>query len=285
MDLPSHPPFTPSHTPNPPSPLTIRYAKSEALAYSDFELRKYPHAPATHMSRCGVGVRHEGSLLLGSELHLLGDRVFDFVDTEMAKAPNVLRDSVYARGQAIPFHVDVHVRAIMLHKVWDEYRARGNLKGGDERTLGPLGVAEHNDQVWKVGTMLRSADDDEVLRILHPDYTPFTPDPRLDEWRARRDARTVPTVDGKGQVNYRAAMGDQIQNSGRGDWGNYKPLLLRFLRLFGEGIHESLMRTCWDQLSHLSGAYSKAGAAAWMRAMAPDLLPENDLAETPFAKV
>ena len=84
--------------------------------------------------------------------------------------------------------------------------------------------------------------------------------PRLDEWRARRDARTVPTVDGKGQVNYRAAMGDKIRTSGRDDWANYKPLLLRFLRLFGEGIHESLMRTCWDQLSHLSGAYSKAGA-------------------------
>ena len=139
--------------------------------------------------------------------------------------------------------------------------------------------------MWKMGTMLRSEVDDEVLRILDPAYTPFAPDPRLDEWRASRDTRTVPTVDGKGQVNYRAAMGDKIRTSGRDDWTNYKPLLLRFLRLFGEGIHESLMRTCWDQLSHLSGAYSKAGAPAWMRAKAPDLLPENDLAETPFAKV
>jgi len=133
--------------------------------------------------------------------------------------------------------------------------------------------------------MPRSKVDAEVLRVLDDDYTPFAPDPRLDEWRARRDAHTVPTVDGKGEVNYRAAIGDKIRTSGRDDWANYKPLLLRFLRLFGEGIHESLMRTCWDQLSHLSGTYSKAGAAAWMRAKAPDLLPENDLAERPFAKV
>jgi len=61
--------------------------------------------------------------------------------------------------------------------------------------------------------------------------------------------------------------------------------LLKFLRLFGEGIHESLTRTCSDQLSHLTGCYSTEGAEAWMRAKAPDLLNENDLAETPFAKV
>ena len=37
-------------------------------------------------------------------------------------------------------------------------------------------------------------------------------------------------------------------------------------------------------LSHLPGAYSDAEAADWMRAIAPDL-SDNDLAETPFAKV
>ena len=71
----------------------------------------------------------------------------------------------------------------------------------------------------------------------------------------------------------------------RDDWVNYMPLLLKFLCLFGEGIHESLTRTCSDQLSHLTGCYSAEGAEAWMRAKAPDLLNENDLAETPFAKV
>ncbi len=38
--------------------------------------------------------------------------------------------------------------------------------------------------MWKMGTMLRSEVDDEVLRIFDPAYTPFAPDPRLDEWRA-----------------------------------------------------------------------------------------------------
>ena len=70
-------------------------------------------------------------------------------------------------------------------------------KGEDGRTLGPLGVAELNDQMWKMGTMLRSEVDDEVLRILDPAYTPVAPDPRLDEWRASRDTRTVPTSTGR----------------------------------------------------------------------------------------
>jgi len=44
-------------------------------------------------------------------------------------------------------------------------------------------------------TMLRSANDDEVLQNLDPACPPFAPDPRLDEWRTKRDACTVPTVD------------------------------------------------------------------------------------------
>ena len=100
-----------------------------------------------------------------------------------------------------------------------------------------------------------------------------------------RNARTVPTVDGTGVINYHTMMGEVIRSFGRDDWVNFKPLLLKFLRLFGEAILESLTRTCSDQLSHLTGCYSAEGAEAWMRAKAPDLLNENDLAETPFAKV
>jgi len=93
------------------------------------------------MGRAGVGVRHEGSLALACDLLPIYERVQAFVDSGMAKAPSILRDSVFARGQATPFLVDVHVRAIMMHVAWDELRARSNLKGKDERTLGPLGVA------------------------------------------------------------------------------------------------------------------------------------------------
>ena len=63
----------------------------------------------------------------------------------------------------------------------------------------------------------------------------------------------MPTVDGLGQVNYRTMMEDLIHDFGRDDWENYKPLLLQFLRLFGAGIHESLTRTCHDQLPHVLG--------------------------------
>jgi hypothetical protein len=35
----------------------------------------------------------------------------------------------------------------------------------------------------------------------------------------------------------------------------------------------------------MDGSYSMDGAAPWMRALAPDLLSENDLAESAFAMV
>ena len=237
------------------------------------------------MGRSSVGVRHEGTALLAYEMFPSMDRVFEFTHDGLGKEPNILRDSVYLRGQTIPQRVDIHVRATMFHVVWDEFRARGNLQDKDGRALDPLRVAELNDQLWAVGVMLRSEDDDEVLRIFDPAYEPFAPDPRMDKWREIRASRTVKTVDGTGVVNFRAMAWEKISTYGRDDWAKYKPVLVKFLRLFGEGIRESLTRTCWDQLSHLTGTYSAAGAQEWMKARAADLLPENDNAESPFAKV
>ena len=109
---------------------------------------------------------------------------------------------------ALPFHADTHVRAIMMHMVWDEMRARENLKDKDKRTLGPLGVAELNDQLWAVGTLLRSENDEEVLSILDPAFKPFAPDPA--DWYKIRNARTVPTVDGTGVLPYHDGRGDSV---------------------------------------------------------------------------
>ena len=237
------------------------------------------------MVRHTVGPRHEGSLILAIAILVRWSRVYEFTFNGRSKEANILRDSVLVRGSCTPFLVDLHVRAIMMYVMWDELRARGNLLDKDGRAPGPLYIADLNDQLWKFGTMLRSPDDDVVLRVLDDDYVPLTPDPRMGEWRRRRAARTVPTVDGTGEVNYMTTLGDVIRAFGRDDWVSYKPLLLRFLCIFGEGIHESLTRTCSDQLTHLSGKHSTAEALAWMKQLSPDLVNDNDLAESPFSVV
>ena len=162
-------------------------------------------------------------------------------------------------------------------------RGRGLARPWPRRSSS--GATDLNDQLWKIGTTLQDPDDDVVPLVLARYYKPLTPDPRMDEWHRQRDASTVPTVDGSGRINYMTMMGDLLRSFGWDDWVNYKPLLLRFLRHFGEGIDESLTRTCSYQLSHLSGTYSKAEALDWMRQKAPDLLNDNDLAESPFAMV
>ena len=149
----------------------LRYAKSGALEFYDWELEHYPKETATRFARTGVGPRHEGSMDTACDLLPIYPRVFGFTQGGLA---------------ALPFHADTHVRAIMMHMVWDEMRARENLKDKDKRTLGPLGVAELNDQLWAVGTLLRSENDEVVLSILDPAFKPFAPDPRMADWSTGR---------------------------------------------------------------------------------------------------
>ncbi len=49
--------------------------------------------------------------------------------------------------------------------------------------------------MWKMGTMLQSEVDDEVLRILDPAYTPFAPDPHPR--RVVREPRRPHRADGR----------------------------------------------------------------------------------------
>jgi hypothetical protein len=185
----------------------------------------------------------------------------------------------------LPERANIHVQSIIDHQVWEELQARENLKDKDGRALDPIDVAGLIDKLWELSEMLTSPDDSKVLSILREDYCPFPPDERLAEWRDLRARHTVPTVDGTEEVPYCKMMGDLIRSFGPAQGPAYQPLLLLFLRLFGESIKESLTRSCSKLISHMDGSYSMAGAAPWMRALAPDLLSENDLAESAFAMV
>jgi hypothetical protein len=239
------------------------------------------------VGRAETGSRHEGVLQLAYDILPIYDRVYTFSHKGLSQDANTLRDSVLVCTSTTPFRADIHARAIMLHVVWDEFRARGNLKDKEGRGASPLVVADLNDQLWQIGLMLQSENDAEVEKILDPDYKPFSgPDnEEMAEWFRVRDARTVPTVSGSGRIKYREWMGQKLRSFGGDEGGEYRPLLLRFLRLFGKAIHESLTRTCSEQLSHMRGKYSSAEAEQWMKDLAADLLSENDLAESPFAKV
>ena len=51
----------------------------------------------------------------------------------------------------------------------------------------------------------------------------------------------------------------------------------------GKGIHESLTRTCSDQLNHLAGNCSPDHAEPWVRELSEKLSCHNDRCESPFA--
>ena len=237
------------------------------------------------MGRAVLGGRFEGTLKLSANLLIFCEPITVFGHRGLLRDANILRDSVLLRLSTLPERANIHVQSIILHQVWEELQARENLKDKDGRALDPIAVAGLIDKLWEVAETLTSPDDSKVLWILREDYCPFPPDERLVEWRDRRARQTVPTVDGTEEVPYYKMMGDLIRSFGPAQGPAYQPLLLLFLRLFGESIKESLTRSCSKLISHMDGSYSMAGAAPWMRALAPDLLSENDLAESAFAMV
>jgi hypothetical protein len=189
---------------------------------------------------------------------------------------------------AYPIQADIHACAIMEHVCWMELSARGSLLGEGGTGVGPLGAADLNNQLWDFGTLLLSTDDDVVLRVLDEGFTPFKDnDVAAAVWRTRRVRSNAEKVGGGKMEHSRYKLrGDTLRAFGRGgDWSGYQPFLLKCLRLFGQGIHESLTRTCADQLNALEGSCSPNHAEKWVRDLSESLLCHNDLCESPFAFV
>ena len=148
-----------------------------------------------------------------------------------------------------------------------------------------LAVAALNDELWALGEALQSDDKATVLRILEGVFRPLTPDPGMDKWWEHRLERTVLSVSGASEINEHAARCDATYEFQRDSWEKYEPILLHLLRLLGEGIHESLERTCSRQLSRFNGEYSVAMADDWAREKDSHLVVVNDGCEGPCAKV
>ncbi len=71
----------------------------------------------------------------------------------------------------------------------------------------------------------------------------------------------------------------------REDLPSYKRVLKNVLRLFGEGIHESLTRTMAAYLEVTGGRLSNENKSEWEKDIAAHMIGANNPAESPFATV
>ena len=246
---------------------------------------EFPDEIRLNVGRCEIGDRQEGVGKLSIELFPGLHRIHKYAHAGLSRDPNILRDSCAVRLQALPLLAGIHLEAIYYFKVLEELRARTNTIRQGGRTAGPLAVAALNDELWALGEALQSDDKATVLRILEHDFRPFTPDAGMDKWWEHRMERTVLSVSGASEINEYSARCDAIFGFQKDSWEKYEPILLHLLRLLGEGIHESLERSCSRQLSRFNGEYSVAMAEDWVREKDPHLLVVNDGCESSFAKV
>ena len=71
----------------------------------------------------------------------------------------------------------------------------------------------------------------------------------------------------------------------REDLARYESVLKNVLRLFGEGIHESLTRTMAAYLEVTGGRLSNEKKSQWEKDIAAHMIGTNNPAESPFATV
>ena len=71
----------------------------------------------------------------------------------------------------------------------------------------------------------------------------------------------------------------------REDIGVYRTVQMEVLKLFGEGIQESLARTMGDYLEATGGVLANSTKSEWEKDVASRMLSTNNAAEGPFAVI
>ena len=150
------------------------------------------------------------------------------VDT-LVLDPNVLRDSVLMRLGLYDFEAHMHCNAIMWVICFRELRSLTNSKAIE---LNPLELSRVCDKLWLVGTLIQTRD---ALTLLDDDYRPWNKlHPDCPKAIQMYDDIEKLLPDRKAALRIPLDRKDRVA---------YKEVLLSVMKLFGEGIHESLQRT------------------------------------------
>ncbi len=169
------------------------------------------------------------------------------------------------------FEAYLHVSAILWRVVFRELRALTNDK---KMALNPMELNNVYEDLWAVGDLLVS---DGCFDMLENDYRPWA------------KLRSETEVGLKFYAIHDRNRTDELRMlrayQNREDSDVYQPVLRDVLRLFGEAIHESLMRTMGDYLEATNGHLRNSTKTEWESEVASRMVCTNNHAEGPFATV
>ena len=262
----------------------FKHNASEVASPEDPDYEEKTSGILVGVGRAGVGERQEGQASVAYNLYPQIPVILLYNHGTLGLEPNLLRDSVYIRLRELPFVADIHVLAITYHTIYDELRAMTN---SNDMSLDPFELAVYYEHLWQVGVMLK--DHDTQMEIFDVDYRPWPIHEKMQTWLNKRDAvQVVKSGTNKQKVFKREFIGNLLRMNASAqneDWPAYESYLRSCLTFMGEGIHESLQRTCKDFLGVTNGKFSPDKVETWMRAMAVHCLAHNNKAEGPFALV
>jgi hypothetical protein len=132
------------------------------------------------------------------------------------------------------------------------YRELRSLTNSKAIELNPLELSWVHDKLWLAGTLLQTPN---ALSMLDDAYRPWEKlHPDCDKSKEMHRTLDANLPDRKAALRIPAD---------RKDAGPYKVVLLSVLKLFGEGMHESLQRTMGNYLEATNGKHAESRLEQW----------------------
>ena len=246
-----------------------QYEKGDGLDFKEFLSRKYPHLTNKLVGRVELSKRQDWVLEFSATIFPLLEAIIEYNVECIELGPHTLRDSVLLRLELHHFEAFVHAAAVMWETCFKELRGLTNSTKVD---LNPCELHNLYDELWAVALVLKGPDPMSVL-----DGRPWAKvkphDPAVQKFY--RDLEI-------GLTDRKLAL--QL-DADREDSGAYEEVLCDVLRLFGEGITESLTRTMGDYLEATNGKLRNSTLSVEEAAKAESMLCHNNHAERPFAVI
>ena len=127
---------------------------------------------------------------------------------------------------------------------------------------------------------------DVLLEIFKPGFRIFPKHDALTGWYKNRDSKKLV---GAGGVDFGLLQEElfkevsKLDDRDGGEWEDYKPHLVKMLRMFWAGLISSFEYTSKKYLSALDGEYSNKVMLPSQKELVKHLLAHNNYAESPFA--
>ena len=191
---------------------------------------------------------------------------------------NTLRDSVSQLLENHCMQAYIHACAALWEFAFAEFRA---LTNSTTVELNPVELNAVYDKLHELGTLLQGPN---ALDIFKDGYRPWPVHTASSRWHAKRSSKVLKS-EGAAELGKKQDEMRKLLRSyeSREDAAAYTPVLMQVLRMFGEGVHESLNRTMSNYLEKTGGDMAASKLEPWMKELAADLICHNNHAERPFA--